>query len=106
MAKDYEVLGKVEIPEEHMKGLIWVDRQAGEVRAKPFGNRALTPQEIARRAKEKEANKKARETARIERNEKKAEEAEAKAGAARERAEERANTLEAKAKELRQKIRR
>ena len=67
MAKEgYVVLGTVDVPKENMKDMIWVDRKAGEVRARPFGTNALTPQEKARRAKEKEMKKKAREAAKRE----------------------------------------
>ena len=59
MAENYEVLGKVNIPEANMKDLIWVDRKAGEIRSMPFKAKRLSDEEKIRRAKAKAAKSEA-----------------------------------------------
>ena len=59
MTTKYEVLGKVNVPEENMKDLIWVDRKSGEIRTTPFQVKRLSEAEKTKRANEKAAKSKA-----------------------------------------------
>ena len=59
MTTEYEVLGKINIPEKNMKDLIWVDRKNGEVRSTPFKIKRLSDEERAKRLKAKKAKSEA-----------------------------------------------